>query len=198
MRAWSRGPLISWIPTVDGTDGGDRVAGVVEEDVGGLVSRGRRVERAVARRRVRPPAAVQVVVRPHRSGERPLVLVAPLVDAHHEDAHRRLGGDAVVDPLEPVVEPADLQSARCRRRCPTSSSRTTDRRGSRRTGRGPTGRRASSGSPGSWPSSPPWREPAKFSVVFVHHGSYQPPMLHTGTSTSVTRDIRSRGRLAAT
>ncbi len=47
-------------------------------------------------------------------------------------------------------------------------------------------------------SSPAWREPAKFSVVFVHHGSYQPPMLQTGTSTSVTRAIRFRGRFVAT
>src|SRR3954447_25737126 len=45
---------------------------------------------------------------------------------------------------------------------------------------------------------PPGRVPLKFSVALGHHGSYQPPRLQTGRSTSVTRAIRSWGRLVET
>ena len=45
-------------------------------------------------------------------GQRPVLLVAPLVVAHHEDPHRRVRVGAVVDPLQVTVEPADMDRGR--------------------------------------------------------------------------------------
>src|SRR3712207_1252733 len=42
--------------------------------------------------------------------QRPFLLVAPDVRAHHEDPHRRLVVDPVVDPAEPTVVPAQVQA----------------------------------------------------------------------------------------
>src|ERR1700678_448008 len=55
-------------------------------------------------------AAMQVVFRPCRSGERPRLLVAPLVGAHDKDLHGRFGRQAVVRALQPVIEPAQLHA----------------------------------------------------------------------------------------
>ncbi len=46
---------------------------------------------------------------PLRARQRPLVFVTPFVDAHDEESQGRFIDDAVIDALEPVVEPAQFQ-----------------------------------------------------------------------------------------
>src|SRR6516164_6391870 len=69
------------------------------------------------------PARVQEVRRELRARERPLLLIAPapadehaalrglvrVPSSHDVDAHRRLAIDAVVDALEPAIEPTQLE-----------------------------------------------------------------------------------------
>ncbi len=87
----------------------DREVRVVDERVVRLVGRGsRRRERPSPDERVRVAVGVEVPALPVGTRERPFVLVAPLPDAHDEELDRRLGLRAVVDALEPVVEPALL------------------------------------------------------------------------------------------
>src|SRR5262249_25602789 len=90
-----------------------------------------RVEEVVRRRRVpglvrrqRSPRP-QVVGRRPPGGERPFLPLAPapadedtalrrpvaVAAAHHEDPDRRLAVDAVVDPLQPPIEPAPWNAA---------------------------------------------------------------------------------------
>ena len=65
---------------------------------------------AVSRSGVGATAAVQVVRHVPRTLQRPLVLGAPDVVAHHEDPHRRTLVDAVPHLLQPAVVPADDQA----------------------------------------------------------------------------------------
>ena len=85
----------------------------------------------LARRlRAKRPVTVQIEVREARARERPLVLVAPAAAvheparsrapsgsaAHHEDAERRLGIEAIVHAAEPAIEPAQVQLVEARQR----------------------------------------------------------------------------------
>src|SRR5439155_16844293 len=75
-------------------------------------------------------ARAQVVGRDGRAGERPLALVPPVsadenaafgrlvrvAAAHHKDANGRVAIHAVVETLEPVIEPAELEGGEIERR----------------------------------------------------------------------------------
>ena len=91
---------------------GRRLARIVRERVRRLRLGRERVERAVARAAVRLAARVDVEVGPLGAREREFLLLAPRVVAHDEDVDGRLPIHAVVDALEVVVEPAELQHAR--------------------------------------------------------------------------------------
>src|SRR6516162_8076205 len=52
--------------------------------------------------------AVDVIVGVTRSGERPLVLISPVVVTHNEYLDGRLGGHSVVDAFQPIVIPAKV------------------------------------------------------------------------------------------
>ena len=118
------------------------------------------------------PSGVQIVRRRLRARQRPLLLVAPvaadedaafrrlvrIAAAHHIDADRRLAVHAVVDSLQPMVEPAQMKRPEIERRVFGELRLAGDSCGSRRcesTGR----RSAAAGS--SWPCSVPrnsgWR-----------------------------------------
>src|SRR3712207_1352319 len=84
--------------------GRDRIVRIVVEAIDRLVVGHRRSQRAVAVQRVGRSLAVQVVRGVDGAREWPLILVAPAVLAHDEDADRRARQlDAVA--LEVVIEP---------------------------------------------------------------------------------------------
>jgi len=87
---------------------GYRVPGVVDVDIGGLVTGGIVGEEAVAIEGIGQPAAVEVEGY-HAASRRPLPGLCPCVLPEPEVADRRLIHDTVFLSLEPVVEPAHLQ-----------------------------------------------------------------------------------------
>ena len=93
----STAPSSMW-PPVNGRR--RRLGGIVGVAVGRLVAgRGRCSSVPSPVERVRLAAAVQVVLRPARLRQRPVLLGVPAIAAHHEDVHRRVACHAVVDAL---------------------------------------------------------------------------------------------------
>src|SRR5581483_3417582 len=76
--------------------------------IGRLAARRFSRKRAVAVHAVGAPAAVQVVAAKLGAWNRPISLVAPLIDAHHEDAHERRR--PAIPALETPVEEAQLRA----------------------------------------------------------------------------------------
>src|SRR6266571_909400 len=54
------------------------------------------------------PTALRVIGAVLRIGQGPVLFLAPAIFPHHKDAHRLLLLYSIVDPLEPVIEPAKL------------------------------------------------------------------------------------------
>src|SRR6266487_2551604 len=75
----------------------------------GTGSRGSYAKRSAVSSRGGSVVSWPLPPRPLGAGERPFVLVAPGIVAHHEQADRWLLGDAGVFPLEPVVQPPQLE-----------------------------------------------------------------------------------------
>ena len=86
--------------------GGYRVGRVVGVDVVGFFAGRGGGQRAVAVQRIGVAAGVDVPLDVVGAGQGPVLLGAPAVLAHDEDADRRLVHQAGLDVLEPVVEPA--------------------------------------------------------------------------------------------
>ena len=80
-----------------------RIVGVLVAALGGWPRHG---EHPVAVQGVGLSPAVQVEGCVDRAGQGPLILLAPAIPPHDKDAHGRVIHDAVVDPFEPIVEPA--------------------------------------------------------------------------------------------
>src|SRR5215204_5220540 len=85
-------------------DSGDRVEGIVEEDIWPITVRRFIGKRAVTRARFGVAATAEEELGLDRARQRPLVLGAPGILAHDEDPYRRLVVVAVVDPLQPTIE----------------------------------------------------------------------------------------------
>src|SRR6202011_6397813 len=81
---------------------------IVEKRIGWLGSGRFGRERAVAICAVGAPAAMQIIAPPLRAGQRPFLLLAPLVQAHHVDSHWRAASRAVLFAFEPNVEEIQL------------------------------------------------------------------------------------------
>ena len=118
-------------------------------------------------------------------GQRPFVLVAPDIFAHDEDLHGRLVVVAVVDPLQPAVEEAQVQAVDVHAETAEALAGADPeidraRLGQRRRGVRPgteqqaAPARASSVAPFS-------RTPVKLRIVPSRKMSYQPPTFSAGT-----------------
>ena len=64
---------------------------------------------AVAGTVVGSAQAMEIVLAVDGSRQRPLIGTAPLVGTHHEDTHLGIFVDAVGNPLQPKVEPPQLE-----------------------------------------------------------------------------------------
>ena len=95
---------------VGAAEGLDWEVGVVLEGVGGFVAGLLERECAVAAGGVGASTGVQVPGLPVGAGQGSLVLVLPLVDAHDEEAKRRLIPAGFAVALEPAVEPGAFEA----------------------------------------------------------------------------------------
>ena len=84
-----------------------RVGRVIEIMVLGFGLRKSRTQRPVAAERVGLAAGVEVIPGILGAGQRPIVFFAPDVFPHHENLHRFLALDPVVNAFQDVVVPAE-------------------------------------------------------------------------------------------
>src|SRR5262249_45105778 len=92
------------------TTRGHGVLWVIEKAVWRLQTWSLRTEHPIALEAIGLPTAVQVIARILRARQRPFLLFSPDVCAHDEQPYRRILAHTVVEPLEPVVIPAQLHT----------------------------------------------------------------------------------------
>jgi len=86
-------------------DGRNWLAGIVSKFVRGLGCGSSGRERTATPRRIRGPLRVKKIFGVFGAGQRPVVLVAPLIAPHHENFHALAVGEIILDTLKKKIVP---------------------------------------------------------------------------------------------